>query len=102
MNVDFVQCAEHLGWENKGVYKSTWSGSERVPIAMVAELLSELSFKQKKEFSPNERRTSKYFKDLKEMRNKFFFNKNLYKLEEEESELDEIDLPQLRRAPNRL
>ncbi len=72
VNVDFVQYAEHLGWENKEVYKSTWSGSERVPFVMIAELLNELSFKQKQEFSPNERRTSKYFKDLKEMRNNFF------------------------------
>ncbi len=85
MNVDFVQYTEHLGWENKEVYKSTWSGSERVPFAMIAELLNELSLKQKQEFSPNERRTSKYFKDLKEMQIKFFFNKSLYKLEEEES-----------------
>ncbi len=65
----FVQFAEHLGWESKEVYKSKWSGSERVPFAMIAELLNELSFKQKQEFSPNERKTSKYFKDLKEMRN---------------------------------
>ncbi len=80
-----------IGWENKEVYKSTWSGSERVPFATIAELLNELSFKQKQEFSPNERRTSKYFNDLKKMWNKILFNKNLYKLEEEESKLDEID-----------
>jgi hypothetical protein len=30
-------------------------------------LLNELSFNQKQEFSPNERRTSKYFNDLKKM-----------------------------------
>ena len=59
VNVDFVQYAKYLGWENKEVYKSTWSGSERVPFAMIAELLNELSFNQKQEFSPNERRTSK-------------------------------------------
>ncbi len=70
--MDFVQYAEHLGWKNKEVYKSTWSGSKRVPFATIAELLNELSFKQKQEFSPNERRTSKYFKDLKETRNIFF------------------------------
>ena len=81
VNVDFVQYAEHLGWENKEVYKSTWSGRERVPFAMIAELLNELSFNQKQEFSPNERRTSKYFNDLKKMQNKFFFNKNLFKLD---------------------
>ena len=74
VNVDFVQYAEHLGWKNKEVYKSTWSGSKRVPFAMIDELLNELSFKQKQEFSPNERRTSKYFKDLKEMLNKIFFS----------------------------
>ncbi len=72
MNVDFVQYAKHLGWGKKEVYKSTWSGTERVPFATIAELLNELSFKQKQEFSHIERRTSKYFKDLKEMRNKFF------------------------------
>ena len=77
MNVDFVQYAKHLGWENKEVYKSTWSGSKRVPFATIAELLNELSFKQKQEFSPNERRTSKYFNDLKEMWNKFFFQQEL-------------------------
>ncbi len=65
VNVDFVQYAEHLGWENKEVYKSTWSESKRVPFATIAELLNEISFKQKQEFSPNERRTSKYFNDLK-------------------------------------
>ena len=59
--------------KNKEVYKSTWSRSKRVPFATIAELLNELSFKEKQEFSPNERRTSKYFKDLKEMRNKYFF-----------------------------
>ncbi len=53
--------------------------------------MNELSFKEKQEFSFNERRTSKYFNDLKKMRNKIFFNKNLFKLEEDESELDEID-----------
>ncbi len=58
--------------ENKEVYKSTWSGSERVPFAVIAELLNELSFKQKQEFSPNERETSKYFKELKEMQNNYF------------------------------
>ncbi len=72
MNVDFVQYAKHLGWENKEVYKSTWSGSERVPFTTIAELLNELSFKQKQEFSPNKRRTSKYFKDLKKCRKIFF------------------------------
>ena len=51
VNVDFVQYAEHLGWEKKEVYKSTWSGSERVPFVMIAELLNELSFKQKQELS---------------------------------------------------
>ena len=65
--------------------------SKRVPFATIAELLNELSFKEKQEFSPNERRTSKYFNDLKKMRNNFFFNKNLFKLEEDESESDEID-----------
>jgi hypothetical protein len=67
VNVDFIQYAKDLGWENKEVYKSTWSGSERVPFATITELLNELSFKQKQEFSPNERRTSKYFYDLKKM-----------------------------------
>ncbi len=47
VNVDFVQYAEHLGWENKEVYKSTWSGSKRVPFAMIAELLNVFSFKLK-------------------------------------------------------
>ncbi len=77
MNVDFVQYAEHLGWENKEVYKSTWSVSKRVPFAMIAELLNELSFNQKQEFSAHERRTSKYFNDLKEMRNNFIFQQEL-------------------------
>ena len=90
VNVDFVQYAKVLGWENKEVYKSTWSRSKIVPFAMIAELLNELSFKEKQEFSPNERRTSKYFNDLKKMQNKTFFNKNLFKLEEDESESDEI------------
>ncbi len=70
--MDFIQYAKDLGWENKEVYKSTWSRSERVPFAMIAELLNELSFKEKQEFSPNERRTSKYFNDLTKMQNKFF------------------------------
>jgi 5S rRNA maturation endonuclease (ribonuclease M5) len=72
VNVDFVQYAKDLGWENKEVYKSTWSRSKRVPFATIAELSNELSFKEKQEFSPNERRTSKYFNDLKKIRNKFF------------------------------
>ena len=72
MNVDFVQYAKDLGWKNKEVYKSTWSRSKRVPFATIAELLNELSFKEKQEFSPNERRTSKYFNDLKKMQNNFF------------------------------
>jgi hypothetical protein len=72
VNVDFVQHAKDLGWENKKVYKSTWSRSERVPFTTIAEFLNELSFKEKQEFSPNERRTSKYFNDLKKMRNKYF------------------------------
>ena len=72
VNVDFVQYAKDLGWKNKEVYKSTWSRSKRVPFATIAELLNELSFKEKQEFSPNERRTSKYFNDLKKMRNNFF------------------------------
>ncbi len=72
MNVDFVQYAKDLGWENKEVYKSTWSRSKRVPFATIAELVNELFFKQKQVFSPNERRTSKYFNDLKKMQNKFF------------------------------
>ena len=88
VNVDFVQYAEHLGWKNKEVYKSTWSRSKRVPFATIAELLNELSFNQKQEFSPNERRTSKHFNDLKKMRNKNFFNKNLFKLEEDKSKSD--------------
>ena len=58
VNVDFVQYAKDLGWKNKEVYKSTWSRSKRVPFATIAELLNELSFKEKQEFSPNERRTS--------------------------------------------
>jgi hypothetical protein len=78
VNVDFVQYANDLGWKNKEVYKSTWSRSERVPFAMIAELLNEFSLKEKQEFSPNERRTSKYFNDLNKMRNKIFFNKNLF------------------------
>ncbi len=77
VNVDFVQYAEHLGWKNKEVYKSTWSRSERVPFSTIAELLNELSFKEKQEFSPNERRTSKYFNDLKKMQNKVFFQQEL-------------------------
>ncbi len=84
MNVDFVQYAEHLGWKNKGFYKSTWSRSERVPFATIAKLLNELSFKQKQEFSPNERRTSKYLNDLKKMGNNFFSTRTCLK-----SELDE-------------
>ncbi len=44
VNVDFIQYAKHLGWENKEVYKSTWSGSERVPFVTIAELSNELSF----------------------------------------------------------
>ena len=40
-------CPEHCGWENKEVYKSTWSGSKRVPFAMIAELLNVFSFKLK-------------------------------------------------------
>ncbi len=32
VNVDFIQYAKHLGWENKEVYKSTWSGSEEFPL----------------------------------------------------------------------
>ncbi len=78
MNVEFVQYAEHLGWENKEVYKSKWSRSERVPFATIAELLNKLSFQEKQEFSPNERRTSNYYNDLKGMRDNFFFNKNIY------------------------
>ncbi len=91
VNVNFVQYAKDLGWKNKEIYKSTWSRSKRVPFATIAELLNELSFKEQQEFSPNERRTSKYFNDLKKMQNKIFFNKNLFKLEEDESELDEVD-----------
>ncbi len=44
VNVDFVQYAKDLGWKNKKVYKSTWSRIGRVPFAMIAELLNELSF----------------------------------------------------------
>ncbi len=72
VNVDFIQYAKDLGWENKEVYKSAWSRSKRVPFVMIAELSNELSFNQKQEFSPNERRTSKYFNDLKKMLDKFF------------------------------
>ncbi len=54
-------------------------------------LLNELSFNQKQEFSPSERRTSKYFNDLKKIQNNIFFNKNLFKLEEDKSKSDEID-----------
>ncbi len=46
--------------------------AKEFPFAMIAELLNELSFKEKQEFSPNERRTSKYFNDLKKMQNNFF------------------------------
>ncbi len=60
VNMDFIQYAKDLGWKNKEVYKSTWSRSKRVPFATIAELLNELSFKEKQEFSPNERRTSKF------------------------------------------
>ena len=91
MNGDLVQHAKYLGSKKKEVYKSTWSGSKRVPFATIAELLNKLSFEQKQVFSPNQRRTSNYFNDLKKMQDNVFYNKNLYKLEGEEFELDEID-----------
>ena len=72
VNVDFVQYAKHLGWKNKEVYKSTWSRSKRVPFATIAELLNEISFKEKQEFSPDEKRTYKYFNDSKKCEIKFF------------------------------
>ncbi len=52
VNVDFVQYAKDLGWENKEVYKSTWSGSERVPFATIAELLNEIFSIRKKNSLP--------------------------------------------------